>query len=69
MDNTLRTRIFDKLGELKVSPFPRGSIKLRGKRDSYRLRVGDNRNLYKILRDEDVILVFKIDHRKSAHRE
>ena len=69
MDVNLRKRIVDRLMELEENPFPRGSIKLRGERDSHRLRIGDNRILYKIHRDEDVILIFKIEHRKKVYRE
>jgi len=41
-------RIIEKLRELEDNPFPRGVSKLRGEKDSYRIRVGDYRILYRI---------------------
>ena len=68
MDAGLRRRIIEKIKEFENNPFPRGSIKLRGEKDAYRLRIGDYRLLYKILWDEDFMLVFKIEHRRTAYR-
>jgi len=53
--------------ELRDNPFPKGSIKIRGEKDIYRLRVGDYRILYKTLWDEGAILVFKIEHRRAVY--
>jgi len=50
------------------TPFPRGCRKLKGEVDAYRLRVGKIRVLYKILWDEKVIVVFKIEHRERAYQ-
>lgn len=68
LDAGLRKRIIEKLKELEENPFPRGSIKLRGEKDAYRLRIGDYRILYIVLWDEGVALVFKIDHRSTVYR-
>ena len=68
MDINLRRRIVERLRELEENPFPRGSIKLRREKDAYRLRIGDYRILYKILWDEDLTLVFKIEHRRTVYR-
>jgi len=52
---------------LREKPVFRGVVKLRGEKDVYRLRVGDYRVLYKILWEEEVVLVFKVEHRKKAY--
>jgi mRNA interferase RelE/StbE len=68
LENSLRERVAEKLKMLEGDPLPRGCRKLRGEADAYRLRVGEIRILYKILRDEGVVLVFKIGRRKSIYR-
>jgi len=68
MDVSFRRRIIERIRELEDNPFPRGSIKLRGEKDAYRLRIGDYRVLYKILWDEEITLIFKIEHRRTVYR-
>ena len=62
----VRNRLESKISELLVTPYPSGCKKLKGAPNSYRLRVGDYRILYTILK-EDEILVFKIAPRESAY--
>lgn len=58
----------EKLKEVEERPLPRGYRKLRGEVDVYRLRIGKIRILYKILWDEKVAVVFKIERREKAYR-
>lgn len=69
LDKDKRCRIFEKLIILRKNPLPRGVVKLKGERDAYRLRIHDYRILYKILWEDEVILVFKIDHRKRIYKK
>ncbi len=62
----MRGRLEEKISELSQTPFPAGCRKLRGAQNAYRLRVGDYRVLYAILR-KDEILVFKIARRETAY--
>ena len=55
LDKEIAQRVFEKLRGLEDNPFPRGALKLRGEKDSYRIRVGDYRILYRILYDESMI--------------
>ena len=57
----------ERLRELEDDPFPRGVAKIRGRGDTYRIRVGDYRILYEVLREEGLVLVDKIDHRGGAY--
>jgi len=68
LDPEDRRRILKKLATLEEEPIPRGAIKLRGEKDAYRLRVGDYRVLYKVLWEEGVVLVFKVEHRRRVYR-
>jgi mRNA interferase RelE/StbE len=54
---------------LEEDPVPKGVLKMKGEEDVYRLRVGDYRVLYKILRDEACVLVFKVEHGKRVYRK
>jgi mRNA interferase RelE/StbE len=67
LDPTTRSRIIQRLEELGDSPFPRGVAKLQGRADTYRVRVGDYRILYEVLRKEGLVLVEKIDHRSGVY--
>ena len=49
-------------------PLPRGSRKLIGYDDVYRIRVGHYRILYSVSRKRLVILVLKIGHRREIYR-
>ena len=67
LDKINKTRIFKKLKSLEETPFPVGSLKMEGEENVYRLRFGDMRILYKFLKSEKVILIFKIEKRGKAY--
>ena len=67
LDKINKTRIFKKLKSLEETPFPVGSLKMEGEENVYRLRSGDMRILYKLLKSEKVILIFKIEKRGKAY--
>ncbi|MBI2185148.1 MAG: type II toxin-antitoxin system RelE/ParE family toxin [Thaumarchaeota archaeon] len=62
----VKHRIESKISELLFTPYPAGCKKLKGLSNSYRLRVGDYRILYTILKPDE-ILIFKISPRESAY--
>ena len=63
-----RRRIVEKIAGLSGDPRPRGSEKLAGYEDRYRLRQGNYRIVYVVddLRCE--LTIFKIGHRKDVYR-
>ena len=63
----MKSRIVQRLEELQDDPFPSGVVKLRGRKDTYRTRVGDYRILYEVRREEGLVLVEKIDHRSGVY--
>lgn len=63
----LRRRIVLRLEELGEDPFARGTVKLQGRDNVYRVRVGDYRILYEVLSSEKIVLVEKIDHRSTIY--
>jgi mRNA interferase RelE/StbE len=65
---TDKKRIFNRIKELGENPFPLDFKKLKGEKDVYRIRVGDFRILYKIIREDEVILIFRIDKRSRVYK-
>lgn len=53
---------------LAENPFPRGSRKLSGYEDVFRVRVGQYRILYSISQRLLTIIILKIGHRKDIYR-
>ena len=54
--------------QLATNPRPRGSRKLAGYRDVYRIRVGVYRVLYSVERKRVVIVILEVGHRKDVYR-
>lgn len=53
---------------LKAEPYPRGSCKLHGSGELYRVRQGDYRIVYSVHEKIEIIRVVKIGHRKDVYR-
>lgn len=53
---------------LAEEPYPRGTRKLSGYDDVFRIRVGRFRVLYSVVKNQLVILILKIGHRKDVYR-
>ncbi len=59
-------RIREKISEL-TEPRSVRSIKIEGKKDVFRVRVGDYRILYKIDDSKKIVIVFKVDKRERVY--
>ena len=53
---------------LGSEPFPRGSRKLTGYDDVWRIRVGQYRVIYSVAKKKLIIIVLKIGQRKNVYR-
>ena len=53
---------------LADDPIPRGTRKLSGYDDVFRVRVGRYRILYSVSDTEVIIVILKIGHRKNVYR-
>jgi len=53
---------------LSEEPHPRGSRKISGYDDVFRIRVGRFRVLYSVSERKLIILILKIGHRKDVYR-
>ncbi len=64
-----RERVARTMLALADDPFPRGTRKLTGYDDVYRVRVGRYRILYSVEGGKLVIIILKIGHRREVYRE
>jgi len=53
---------------LAVEPLPRGSRKLSGYDDVFRIRVGRYRVIYSVSGNRLTVIILKIGHRKDVYR-
>ncbi len=67
LPKTAKRRIDAQLLKLEEGPYGRGVTKLTGS-DSFRMRVGDYRIVYEIVRMKRLVTVSRISHRKDAYR-
>ena len=68
LDDQIRRRINKHLLSLESTPRPRGTVKLSGAENEWRIRVGDYRIVYEIDDEERLVTVLSIAHRREAHR-
>jgi mRNA interferase RelE/StbE len=61
-------RVQAALLKLEENPRPRGSKKLTGRENEWRLRMGEYRVLYEVDDKARVVRVFCIRHRREAYR-
>jgi mRNA interferase RelE/StbE len=61
-------RIIAEVEKLAEEPSPHGSEKLSGSERTYRIRVGDYRVVYELLRDANIVEIQRVRHRKDVYR-
>jgi mRNA interferase RelE/StbE len=64
-----RQRIDHILRSLENNPRPHGSIKLQGIEDSYRIRKGDLRIIYRIEDEALAVTVARVGNRRDVYRD
>ena len=55
------------IDDLVENPVPVGAMRLRGRENAYRIRLGNYRILYEVHAIEIVIYVFGVAHRKEVY--
>ena len=63
----IRSRLLTEIRLLKINPRPHGVKKLKGYKNTYRIRVGNYRIIYEIEDREMIILVLSSVHRRDAY--
>ena len=68
LEREVRLRIWEKLDELKLNPFPSEVVRVVGKKQkAFRVRVGAYRIQYTVLHETKEIVIFDIDKRERAY--
>lgn len=63
-----RLKIIAKIDALEEETMPIGSKKLQGHKVLYRIRSGDYRIVYSIIKNQLIVLIVEIGHRKEIYR-
>ena len=62
-------RVVEAMVSLGNDPYPKGSRKLTGYDDVFRIRVGEFRILYSVSAKKLIIIILKIGRRKDVYRK
>ncbi|HET55057.1 MAG TPA: type II toxin-antitoxin system RelE/ParE family toxin [Ignavibacteria bacterium] len=62
-------QIIQKAEELSENPFPPKVRKLAGSTDLFRIRFQDYRIVYRLEKNELIIVVIKVGHRKEVYKK
>ncbi len=66
----LYTEIENKLKELQENPFPKGFKKIGGRKEKvFRIRIGNHRILYTIIKENNDLLIVDIDQRSQVYKK
>lgn len=63
----ISSRICARIDALATDPRPFGCLKLKGEKNSWRIRVGDYRVIYSIDDDNGTIDISKVRHRREVY--
>ena len=61
-------RIVEAVEHLAQNPFPHGVEKLSGSEHAYRIRLGDYRIVYEVVRESKLVEIQRVRHRKDVYR-
>lgn len=64
----IRDKIVEIIDDLRINPVPDEAKKIKGSNNIYRIRQGTYRIVYQIYKDELLIIVIRVWHRKDAYR-
>ena len=62
-------RIWIQIYQLGSEPRPKGSLKLKGSENDWRIRIGDFRVIYEINDEIKTVTIFGVKHRKEVYRK
>lgn len=68
LPRNVQKRIASRVHAFRDDPFPSGCKKLLGEADTWRVRVGDYRVIYRVHRGVLLVLVINIGHRREVYR-
>jgi mRNA interferase RelE/StbE len=69
LDHQVRTRVLRKISALADDPRPPGVVRLSGRHDIWRIRVGDYRVVYEIIDDRLIVTIIRVAGRGAVYRD
>ena len=69
LDQQVRVRILRKIEALAGDPRPAGVVRLSGRHDMWRIRVGDYRVVYEIRDDQLIVTIIRVAARGAVYRD
>jgi mRNA interferase RelE/StbE len=67
LPDDISTRILPRIKALAIDPRPHGSIKLKGGKDAWRIRVGNYRVIYFVDDEMRKVEVARVAHRREVY--
>lgn len=64
----IKKRVLAKINDLENNPRPSGCMKLKGRKNLYRIRIGDYRIIYSVNDYELIIYIFQVGHRREIYQ-
>ncbi len=65
----LRNKVVDIIDSLNANPFPEGSKKIKGSNNIYRIRQGTYRIVYQVYKNELLVLIISVRHRRDVYKD
>lgn len=67
-EKSVESRILEKIGELRIDPFPKGIERVKGEEGkAFRIRVGGYRIIYDVHFEINKLLIVKIGKRENIY--
>ncbi|MBT3691495.1 type II toxin-antitoxin system RelE/ParE family toxin [archaeon] len=67
-DNSIYNRLIKKINELQLNPFPSDAKRVEGRKEkTFRIRIGDYRVLYLLMKENNDLLIVEIKKRQRAY--
>ncbi len=64
----IRDKIIEIIDDLNINPVPDEAKKIKGSNNIYRIRQGTYRIVYQIYKNELLVIVIRVRHRKDVYR-
>ena len=65
----LRDKVISIINGLYINPIPDEAKKIKGSNNIYRIRQGTYRIVYQLYKNELLIMVIRVRHRKDAYKD
>ena len=67
-NKNLRNKLISIINELYINPVPDEAKKIKGSNNIYRIRQGTYRIVYQIYKNDLLVIVIRVRHRKDAYK-